>query len=159
MRSFCDSKDRVFKLKMTIGSAKSYSHRLDLIDAEASTIIELMATDMSMRLDMLWHFLENKEEVEDREDFENSLEGDVLLKADEALWGELAFFIQSLRPTMKEAVQTLILKYKEMTEKQAELVLSLAKSLDLEKAQSVLEKEAKEIMNQKQNQILKEFTE
>jgi hypothetical protein len=158
MHSFVDGKGREYKLRITIGSAKNYREKIDIIDAEPSTIIERMAGDMSLRLDMLWHFLDNKDVVECRDDFENSLEGTVLFQADEALWSELAFFIQSLRPAMSDVVDKLMEKYHELTKRQAEIVLKVANSLDLEKASNTLEKEAMKIMGEAQDQILKEFT-
>jgi hypothetical protein len=158
MHSFVDAKGRTWNIKITIGSAKAYMHNVDIIDGAPSYIVEKLASSLIVRLDMLWHFIENKNQA-DRDDFENALEGKCLHQADEALWSELNFFIQSTRPEMTEVMEKLLAKYKQIRDQQVQLILQVADQLNLDKASETLAQEAQEIIEESQQVTLKKFIE
>lgn len=121
-------------MEITIGSAKSFSHKVDLIDGDAGEIVQALATKVTLRFQMLWHFCVNKDQVNgDQDEFDKGLSGDVLKKAVEALWEEIVFFTQSLRPEVGEAVMLLLEKYDVVINLQTQEIRRVLESGILEK--------------------------
>lgn len=128
MHHFDDEHGSRWNLEINIGNARSFRSQLDLIDGQPQDIAQEMLTNVSLRLDMLWHFLTEKAQVADRESFESLLTSNVLTQADKALWDELVFFTRHLRPESAEVIPIIQETFKKFLKEQTETVGELARS-------------------------------
>ena len=128
MHSFKDGSGKAWSLKVTIGNAKTaVPMGLDLIDGKAEEILERMTKSMMLRLNLIWHFLVEKPDTT-KEDFDELLEGQCLIDANEALWDEIIFFTQSVNPSLKDLLPRFRTQYETLSKRQVEVALELAES-------------------------------
>jgi len=132
MHTFVDQKNREWKIEINIGAARRAKNLIDLIDGRPEELVEVLSSRPLLRVDLLWEFCINRGDTP-REDFEDSLSGTALLSADEALWDEIGFFIQTLRPELAGLLPQLLQRIQGIVKRQMEAVIEFSQSEEFEK--------------------------
>lgn len=133
MQVFKDAKGRDWQIEITIGSARKATGMIDLLDGSPEQLVEELLTRPLLRMDLLWHFCVNKEDVS-RDEFDEGLAGKALVESDRALWDEIVFFIQSLRPETQGVLPKLTQRVKDMYQEQMKMIIEFSQSEEFVKA-------------------------
>jgi hypothetical protein len=161
MHSFTSDKTgHTYTFMLTFGRVEKIKskHDIDLLEGDEDKIFNELWGRPSVRLEILWDILQDKEELPQIVDpdsdtgktlskkasFQEILEGEALKAADKAFWSEIGFFFQNLNPQKAEIINHLKEEMIKFGEKQVAAMIEMSQSGEKERAMDQALEKAKE---------------
>lgn len=161
MESFKDSDGKHWDLSINIRKAKLIKSRFgfDLLADDTAEVCTMLYNRPLDRMDIIYLLLDvlPGETKISQEDFDERLNGESFVEADQAFWEEFKNFIQSLYPVRAEAIKTLILKMKKVSHLQAKMTLEMASDPQIVKNMERMILATKEKAREEIEDIVKTF--
>lgn len=135
MQSFKDKSGVQRFIALTIGKAKRIKAAigLDLIDEGAPIAFARIYAEPLLRSSLIYWSLEDRESLTE-DQFDALMDGDAIKEADKAIWEEIHFFIQSLRPELATVLEQVKAKHLAVSEIQVQMIVELANSAEMSSA-------------------------
>jgi hypothetical protein len=172
MQTFKDAKGTDRSLSLTVGKSLRIGSdpelNIDFIDGDPAKIGSELMSKGALQVELIWHLLDDRGSItlvdgceNQREVFEDHLDGEAFSNAKRALISEVDNFIQSTRPesvpVFREAIELITSQFAESSQHAVSLLRSKEIQEEFSKTREAANSKIKEVISKGASKLLEDI--